>query len=45
MGVEQMRSAIVKAYPGKKWADKVKKMSDNQVIAIYNRLLQSGKLR
>lgn len=43
MSTDQMRSEISKVYPGKKWSDKVKKMSDNQVIAIYRKFLQEGK--
>lgn len=29
-----LREELKKKYPGKKWADKVDKMSDSQVIAI-----------
>lgn len=45
MSTEQMRAAVKNAYLGKKWENKVKKMSDNQVIAIYNRLLENKKLK
>lgn len=45
MSIEQMRAALKKTYPGKSWAEKVDKMSDSQVLAVYNRLLYSKKLR
>lgn len=44
MTVEQMRRAVRKVYHSDKWFNKVAKMSDNQVIAIYNKMLESGKL-
>lgn len=44
MSVEQMRDALMKAYPGQRWSDKVKKMSDNQVIAVYYRMLNAKQL-
>ena len=31
----EMRKAIIKLYPHDKWLQKVKKMSDEQVLAIY----------
>lgn len=34
-----MRAFILKAFPGKEWDNKVKKMADNQIIAIYYNLL------
>lgn len=45
MSVEQMRSEIAKAYQGDDWAKKVKKMTDAQVIAVYYRLLDQGRLK
>lgn len=43
MSVQQMRDALKKVYPGPRWSAKVDKMSDNQVIAVYNRLLNNKK--
>lgn len=41
----QMREAIISAYPNSKtWKDKVKKMSDSQVQAVYFRFLSSGRI-
>ena len=38
MSVEQMRSWLKKLYGGSsKWIDRVNKMHDNQVIAVYMR--------
>jgi hypothetical protein len=45
MSVEQMRKAVEEAYPGEKWKNKVKHMSDNQVLAVYTRLLDKKKLK
>ena len=39
MSTEQMRAEISKAY---KWKNKVAKMSDKQVIAIYLNLKKRG---
>ena len=33
--MNRMRSEVTKAYPGKTWREKVKKMSDDKVTAIY----------
>lgn len=38
------RQAVRAAYSGRKWADKVAKMSDNQVTAVYLRLKSQGKV-
>lgn len=44
MSPAQMRKAVEQAYPGADWPYKVAKMSDKQVAAIYQRLLDAGKL-
>lgn len=45
MGVEKEREAVKKIglFPNQ-WKEKVNKMSDNQVLAIYLRLKSQGKL-
>lgn len=45
MGLQKEREAVKKigAFP-KGWAEKVDKMSDNQVLAIYLRLKNQKKL-
>lgn len=44
MSVEQMRCWLKKQYNGAdKWVNKVNKMSDNQVIEVYTRMLESHK--
>lgn len=43
MKVETMRREICKAYPNDIWHKRVKKMPDNQIIAIYHKFQQSGK--
>lgn len=42
---QQMRSRVAEAYSGESWKDRVAKMSDGQIIAIYKRLLASGKIK
>lgn len=44
MASNKEREALKKAYPSKKWAEKVNKMSDAQVIAVYMRLRLQGKI-
>ena len=46
MDVNAMRAILMSQYYGaKKWQDKVRNMSEKQVMAIYYRLLNSGQLR
>ena len=44
MTVVQMRRFIEKEYEGEKWRKKVSKMSDNQVIAVYHRIIKNKKV-
>lgn len=45
MSIELMKEYILKAYDyGEAWVEKVEKMSDGQIYAIYNRLLNEGRL-
>lgn len=39
------RIAVAQAYPGRKWQDKVKLMTEEQVVAIYKRLIHQGVLK
>ena len=45
MNVELMRSEIAKAYPGDDWKKRVKRMSDEQVIAVYHSFLRNDKFK
>ena len=46
MSVEAMRAVLKRQYNGAyKWVNRVNKMSDNQVIAIYRRMQGSGQLK
>ncbi len=40
----EMISEIRRVYPGDNFAQKLEKMADKQVHAMYTRLLSSGKL-
>lgn len=44
MATRAEREMLKTAYPSKKWADKVDKMSDSQVIAVLRRLQSQNKL-
>ena len=43
MNLHEMRNFISKAYPGQEWKNRVKKMGENQIIAIYYNLVNRGK--
>ena len=46
MSVEQMRAVLKKQYNGAyKWVNRVNKMSDSQVIAVYHRMLYANQLK
>ena len=43
ISIDQMRNYLKKLYRGaQKWVDKVNKMPDKQVYAIYMRMLESA---
>lgn len=45
MNIEQMRTEVIKVYLlSDSWADRVKKMSDTQVTAIFLRFKREGKI-
>lgn len=44
MNTAQMRVELAKAYVSSRWQERVKKMNDDQVQAIYLRLKAQGKL-
>lgn len=37
MSVEQMRAWLQELYPSKHWKERVERMTDRQVIAVYYR--------
>lgn len=43
MSVDQMREAIAKVYDNPTWEYKVRRMADNQVIAIYKNFQRTGR--
>lgn len=45
MSIDLMRGAVKKAYPGEGWKKKVDKMSSNQVLAVYSKLLDNKKIK
>lgn len=46
MSVEQMRDVLSQQYGGApKWVNKVKNMSDRQVMAVYFRMLSAGQIK
>ena len=44
MSIDFMRRAIADVYPGDEWKDKVAKMWEGQVVAVYHRFLKEGIL-
>lgn len=44
MGMNNERS-LLKRFYGKSWADKVDKMSDSQVIAVFRKFQSEGKIK
>lgn len=46
MSVEAMRAVLKEQYNGAyKWVNRVNSMSDDQVVAVYYRMLNSGQLK
>lgn len=46
MNVVSMRAILKRQYNGAyKWVNRVNNMSDNQVVAVYYRMLGSGQLK
>lgn len=46
MSVQQMRAVLKRQYNGAyKWVNRVNKMSDDQVIAVYYRMLNAHQLK
>lgn len=44
MASNQDRETLKNAYPSRKWAQKVDKMSDSQVVAVLMRLRAQNKI-
>lgn len=42
--MNEKREQLKRVYPGKKWIDRVNKMSDEQVVAVYYRFKTIGKV-
>lgn len=46
MTIHDMRAALKQQYKGAyKWVNKVNKMSDMQVIAVYKRMQSTGQIK
>ena len=43
MRIASMRKAIANVYNSPRWSNRVARMPDNQVIAIYYRFLEQGR--
>ena len=44
MTIVQQQEAIKGAYPGPRWTQRVKGMSEAQITAVYLRLKRQGKI-
>lgn len=40
-----MRNEVLLVYPGLRWKQRVMKMSENQIVAIYMRFKREGKIQ
>lgn len=45
MDVRQMRVRVQETYSGQRWLDKVRKMQDDQIVALYFSLVKQGKIK
>ena len=45
MSMDQMRAAVAALYSGKGWKEKVARMPEGQILAIYNRRVLGGSTR
>lgn len=45
MSVDQMRDKVKEAYPGAEWKRKVNNMGENQIIALYYKFRNEGKIK
>lgn len=45
ISVQAMREALLKRYPSGYWKQRVLKMTDNQVMAIYERMIKTGEIK
>ena len=45
MSVADMRRLVAKAYNGESWKTKVRNMPDDQIVAVFYRLVTSGQIK
>lgn len=45
MNAHLMRNEVFRAYSGESWQTRTMKMSDAQILAIYTRLKEAGKIK
>ena len=45
MTSDEYRKRVKQAYPGQKWSDRVDKMSDAQLFATFQRLVNQGRIK
>lgn len=45
MTISQMREKVMEAYSGDNWKKKVRSMPNDQIIAIYYKLLHKGRIK
>lgn len=45
LAISQMREKIAEVYSSDQWKQRVKRMPNDQVIAIYYRMLQDGRIK
>lgn len=45
MSISEMKYYVASAYPGYNWKNKVVRMNEQQLFAIFNRLKDAGKIK
>ena len=45
MTIEQMREEVMAWYPSDKWREKVSKMPDRQIIALFYKRLEASRMK
>ena len=45
MSVADMRRLVANAYTGEKWKSKVRRMPDDQIVAIFHSMVLKGQIK
>lgn len=45
MTIEQMKLRLIEVYPGEQWLKRVERMQDGQVVAVFKKFQEQGKIK